>query len=176
MTTSSLAETIQKTIAFVQNNPSSAMATYRAEVRWDHGTQCSGFVRKFEPLVIDEPPSLGGNDAGMNPVELLLVSLGACQEIAYSLFASVMGIQIDAVQVKVKGQLDVRGIFGDDKSIPPGYQGVTFETKIDSPADADTIKALVEAVESGCPTLDTFRRPVPVTGEVFLNGTPVTSV
>ena len=43
-------------------------------------------------------------------------------------------------------------------------------------SDADTIKALVEAVESGCPTLDTFRRPVPVTGEVFLNGTPVTSV
>ena len=175
MTTTTITDAIQKTIAQIEQNPAAAKATYRARVELDHGTQCSGYVRKFPALVVDEPPYLGGNDAGMNPVELLLVSLGACQEIVYSLYAHMMGIELDSLKVSIKGELDVRGVFGDDKSIPPGYQKVTFETRIESQADAESIAALVRTAEASCPTLDTFRRPVDVQGQVFLNGEPIAS-
>lgn len=170
MTTSTLGETISKTVAFIQANPAAARVTYRAKVRHDHGTQCSGFVRRFPALLVDEPADLGGNDAGMNPVELLLVSLGACQEIAYALFASMMGIQLDSVEVKLKGELDVRGVFGLDETVPPGYQKITYETHIESPSDPEAIEALIRTVEARCPTLDTITRPVEVLGRVLLNG------
>ena len=72
----------------------SAMRSYPciAQVRLDGGTQCSAFVRKFPALLVDEPPDMGGNDAGMNPVELLLTSLGACQGIVYSLYERLRSI------------------------------------------------------------------------------------
>jgi uncharacterized OsmC-like protein len=148
-------------------------ATRRTQL--DHGTQCSAFVRKFPALLVDEPPEVGGNNAGMNPVELLLVALGACQEIAYSLFASTMGIELDAVTVNLKGQLDFRGTFGLDESIPPGYQKITYETRLDSQANPESIQALIKTVEARCPTMDTLTRPVDVQGDVYLNGEPVTT-
>lgn len=174
MTTSALSEKMQNTRSFLEKNPSAARATFKAQVRHDHGTQCSGFVRKFPALLVDEPADMGGNDAGMNPVELLLVSLGACQEIVYSLYASMMGIELDSVRVELKGNLDVRGVFGVGESVPPGYQKITFETHIESKADADSIEELVSTVEACCPTLDTIRRPVEVRGKVILNGEHLT--
>ena len=171
MTVSTLGNKIQEKVSYIQKNSAApARAIFKAQVQLDGGTQCSAFVRKFPALLVDEPPDMGGNDAGMNPVELLLTSLGACQGIVYSLYAHMMGIELDSVIVELKGQLDVRGVFGVDLSVPPGYQTITFETRITSQEDAATIEELVRMVEARCPTLDTLKRPVDVTGKVFLNG------
>ena len=34
-------------------------------------------IRDFEPLISDEPPKRGGNDAGPTPLELILAALCA---------------------------------------------------------------------------------------------------
>ncbi|MFD7012722.1 OsmC family protein [Rhodococcus jostii] len=170
-----LATTIQAAVDHVKQNPSAAMATFKAKVLQDKGVQCSAFVRKHPAIIVDEPASLGGNDAGPSPVEFLLVSLGACQEILYQITASMMGIELDSVTVYLKGNLDVRGFMGEE-GIPPGYQQITFETRIESQADAKAIEALVHTVEANCPTMDTIRRPVDVHGKAFLNGEPIVTV
>lgn len=54
--------------------------TFKATAHLEEGVRVVTQVRQFE-LVIDEPKSLGGTDTGMNPVEALLASLGACQSI-----------------------------------------------------------------------------------------------
>jgi uncharacterized OsmC-like protein len=127
-------------------------------------------VRDFAPIIVDEPPDLGGADAAANPVELLLVALGACQEIMYSAYASVMGVQLNSVKVNLRGYLDLRGLFGMDEAIPPGYQKIIFETQLNSPADMETLKKLVETVESHCPVMDTLVRAIEVSGQVSING------
>jgi len=40
-------------------------------------TRVTAKARQFS-IVIDEPPSLGGHDAGANPVEYLLASYAGC--------------------------------------------------------------------------------------------------
>jgi uncharacterized OsmC-like protein len=127
-------------------------------------------------MKVDEPPELGGHDAGMNPVELLLVSLGTCQEIVYSLAANLMGIELDSVSVDVKGDLDVRGFLGIDNSVPPGYQQITFQANLETSADPKALQELIRFVEAHCPTLDTLKRPVQVTGNVAVNGKPFATV
>jgi putative redox protein len=170
MSQETLKAALQKTIAAVQNNASAARLVFRAETSLEEDVRCRAKVRDFPAMLVDEPPELGGGNAAMNPVELVLVALGTCQEIMYAAYASVMGVQLDEVKINVKGYLDLRGLFAMDESIPAGYQKITYETSIKSPADAATIQKLIAMAEGHCPLLDTLKRPVEVSGHVTLNG------
>lgn len=157
-----------------KNKPEAAKAVFRAETEWVKNLQCTAKIRDFPPLTLDEPPGIGGEDAGYNPVELILAALGTCQEIVYVAYASVLDIPLDSVKVNVKGYLDLQGLLSLDESVPPGYQEIQFETIIESPADEDTIHKLVKTVETHCPVLDTLTRAIPTKGKVSINGgTPV---
>lgn len=170
MSQEALKNTLMATIQNIQGNSDGAKVVFRAETRLEEAVRCTAQVRNFPAMTVDEPPELGGGDSAPNPVELLLVALGTCQEIMYSAYASVMGVPLNGVKVNLRGYLDLRGLFGMSGDVPAGYQKVIFETELDSPADPESIAKLVEAVESHCPVLDTLVRPILVSGSVTLNG------
>lgn len=170
MTQQSLKSALQQTVAAIKADPATGQLVFRAETALEEDVRCSARVRAFAPMTVDEPPELGGADAAMNPVELVLVALGTCQEIVYSAYAAFLGIQLDEVKVTLRGDLDARGMFGLDAAVPPGYRAIGYETQIRAAADEATIRRLVDVVENHCPLLDTLRRPIPVDGRVTLNG------
>ena len=172
MTDASLANAMKEKVEYIRSHPEVARAVFKARTQLESGTRCTARVRDFPPMVIDEPPALGGEDAGVNPVELLLVSLGTCQEIVYSLYAQMMGIELESVSCDVRGELDVRGIFGIDAAIPAGYQKIRFETRLETQAPQAELERLIRTVEMCCPTLDTLKRPIDVAGSVLVNGAP----
>jgi putative redox protein len=106
----------------------------------------------------------------MSPVELVLVSLGTCQEIMYSAYESVMDIPLTSVKVNIRSNLDHKGLFGMDETVPAGFTDIAFETTLVSSADNESLLKLVNAAESNCPVLDMLTRPVTVTGTVSING------
>ena len=173
MSQRTLKSTLENAIASLRDDPGGSQLTITARTRLLDGVRCSANVRHFSPLTIDEPPELGGGDAGPNPAELLLAALGTCQEIVYAAYAAILDIPLAAVEVTARGHLDLRGLLGLDESTPAGFQKITFETALESPADPETIRGLVETVERHCPILDTLSRPVPVEGTVALNGAPL---
>jgi uncharacterized OsmC-like protein len=164
---------LQGKIAAIQSQSTAARLVFRAHTRLEEGVRCSASVREFATMAIDEPPDLGGEDSAMNPVELLLVALGTCQEIVYAAYAAVLGIPLESVSVDVKGYLDLRGLLAMDEAVPAGYERITFDTQIRSPADAKAIEQLVRITESHCPLLVTLKRPIDVRGRVSLNGRPL---
>jgi uncharacterized OsmC-like protein len=154
----------------IAKNPICANAVFRAQTELEEDVRCTVKVRDFKPMAVDEPPELGGTNSAMNPVELILGALGTCQEIMYSAYAAVMGIKLDRVKVDVKGTIDLRGLFAMDASAHAGYKKITYETTIESAADASVLQKLVDMVESHCPVLDTLTRAIDVKGEVSING------
>lgn len=64
--------------------------------------------RQFE-ITIDEPKELGGTDTGMNPVELVLCALGACQAIVARVYAPQFKLQLDAFSMELEGDVDIDG-------------------------------------------------------------------
>ncbi|RUT35911.1 OsmC family peroxiredoxin [Paenibacillus zeisoli] len=132
--------------------------TFRAAAHLQDGVQVKVASRNFE-LTIDEPKSLGGTDTGMNPVEVLLGSLGACQSIVARVYASKFGVKLDDFRVEVEGDLDLDGFF-DKSDVRPGYSDIryTFRIKTDSPKEK--VDEFIHFLESKCPVGDTIANPV----------------
>lgn len=141
--------------------PSEAAAVFAAATRQADGLRSEAAVRDFR-LTVDEPPQLGGRDAGPNPVELVLAALGSCQEITYRLYADTLGIPLNGVSVELEGRIDLRGFFAVEESVRPGFRDIRATVTIDSPASADDIERLKATVDRHCPVLDILRNVTPV--------------
>ncbi len=50
-------------------------------------------------VIADEPPSLGGEDTGPNPQELLAASLASCVAIIIEMYATRKGWNVDGLEV-----------------------------------------------------------------------------
>jgi uncharacterized OsmC-like protein len=112
---------------------------------------------------VDEPPALGGADAAANPVQYALASLGSCQAITYRFWAEQLGISFDSLTVRVEGDLDIRGFFGFDDTVRPGFSAIRVDVTVTGPGSDERYSELAAAVDAHCPVLDLFKNPVPVT-------------
>ncbi|HEX4289705.1 MAG TPA: OsmC family protein [Trebonia sp.] len=119
---------------------------------------------------VDEPPAPGGADAAANPVQYALASLGSCQAITYRIWAAQLGVEPESVSVRVEGDLDLRGFFGLDDTVRPGFTAVRVEVSVTGPESAERYAELAAAVGKHCPVLDLFRNAAPVTRELAAAG------
>jgi putative redox protein len=165
----SFKDIIQATQDHLRQRPADAGAVFAAVTRQVADLRSEAAIRDFR-LTLDEPPALGGGDAGPNPVEVVLAALGACQEITYRLYAEALGIALNHVSVKLDGRLDLRGLLGVDDNVRPGFEEIRAVVEIDSPAGAEEIQRLKATVDRHCPVLDLLRNPTPIRLELVQNG------
>ena len=156
-----LAEAIESTTEKFRLAPDDADVVFSADSTLRDGLRCDVTVRDHA-LVVDEPPQLGGGDAGPNPVELLLAALGTCQEITYKAYATALGIDLRRVTVKLKGDIDLRGFLSINDAVRPGFHRIRGTVELDTDASAEDIAKLKQVVDSHCPVLDMLSTPVPI--------------
>ncbi|MFC5703364.1 OsmC family protein [Cohnella faecalis] len=135
-----------------------AVQTFKATAHLQDGVKVITRSRQFE-LIIDEPKSLGGTDTGLNPVEALLASLGACQSIVARVYASKFGIELDDFRVEVEGDIDLDGFF-NKSDVRPGYSDIRYSFYIRTNSPRDKVEEFVQFLESKCPVGDTIANPV----------------
>lgn len=70
-------------VAGAENGTGALRGTYRVDVELLDNLTTEAPARGFR-LIVDEPPSFGGADAGPNPEEILLAGVGTCQAITGS--------------------------------------------------------------------------------------------
>lgn len=137
----------------------------RAEFRatgTSSGWVATDLASRQHRYVIDEPASFGGDDSAANPVEVVLGGLIACQVVTYRFWAARLGIRLDDVAVTAVGDLDVRGFFGLDDDVRPGFGDVRLEVRVTGPEPAERYAELHATVDEHCPVLDLLRNPTPV--------------
>ena len=65
------------------------------------GTYTQQVTTASHTLLVDEPVEVGGADAGPNPYELLLASLGSCTAITLRMYADRKGIPLTRATVRL---------------------------------------------------------------------------
>ncbi|GAB17738.1 hypothetical protein GOEFS_038_00050 [Gordonia effusa NBRC 100432] len=111
---------------------------------------------------VDEPPALGGENTAANPVEYFLASLLSCQVVTYRFWAQRLGIEVDSLSARAEGDLDVRGFFGLDDSVRPGFGAVRVIVDVAGPETEERYRELQRAVDAHCPVLDLTANPTPI--------------
>jgi uncharacterized OsmC-like protein len=136
---------------------------FKATAVLQEGLKVDVQARNFH-LTIDEPPTLGGTDAGMNPVELVLGALGACQSIVAKSYAKKLEVELDGFRVELEGDLDTDG-FMNKSDVRRGYSDIRYTFYIKSSSPKENIEALIDFLEKTCPVGDTIANPVNITRE-----------
>jgi uncharacterized OsmC-like protein len=141
--------------------------TFRAAGTGTEGVRSDIRIRRHE-VVIDEPAGLAGTDAAPSPVETALAALLSCQVVTYRLWAARLGVPLDTIAVDVEGDLDVRGFYGLDDAVRPGFGDVRVRVRLDGPAGEQRYRELAAAVDAHCPVLDLFTGRTPVRTELVV--------
>ena len=103
---------------------------------------------------------VGGAGTAACSGDLLLGALAACAQLTCQMVATAMGIPTKCIEVKVEGDLDLRGTLGLSKEVPVGFEHIRVSFDIDAPeATAEQLKGLREKTEQYCVVMQTLTRP-----------------
>lgn len=164
------------TINAIKADPAIARFKFRAENEWVDGGHSRTTIQSFygakqedtsrnRPFVLegDEPPVLLGGNAGPNAVEAVLHALASCLAVGFIYNAAAQGIQVDSLNFKLEGDLDLHAFLGLSDKVRPGYENIRLTYRVKSNAPREKIEELCEYVQKTSPVLDIIRNPVPVT-------------
>jgi uncharacterized OsmC-like protein len=156
-----LSTVIEATRTIVADDPAAAHVLFSASGTLTGVTEVD--IRTgTHTFTADEPRAFGGGGTAPNPVQYALASLGSCQAITYRFWAEHLGIHLGKLTVRVEGDLDIRGFFGFNDSVRPGFSAVRVQVGITGPETPERYQQLATAVDEHCPVLDLFRNTVPV--------------
>lgn len=138
-----------------------AKTTFKVTGRSESPARIAVQARQFK-LVVDEPPSLGGDDHGANPVEYVLAGLAGCLNVMAHLIASEMCVTLRRLEIEASGELDTDRLLGKSGSVRAGFQRIKVALKVDTDADAVTLDRWLAAVKDRCPVSDNLANATPV--------------
>lgn len=113
-------------------------------------------------IVIDEPPALGGDDLGANPVEYLLASYAGCINVVAHLTARELGIKIDKLNIAVSGSINPAKLFGQSDAERAGFKKIEVEFAPVTDASAELTSQWISAIKNRCPVNDNLASPTPL--------------
>ncbi len=143
--------------------PEAALVPTRAECRVDtddiacHVTSWDGETRA------GLHKATGGSGDLACSADMLLEALVACAGVTLRAVATAMGITLRSGRVIAEGHWDARGTLGLDRTVPVGLTDIALRFELDTDAEPDKLKRLIDTTERYCVILQTLKSPPAVT-------------
>lgn len=134
---------------------------FRIHAKSENATKTVVRARKFQ-IVIDEPPTLGGNDEGANPVEYLIAAYAGCINVMGHLIAKEMEMDLQGIKIDISGNLNPDKLFGKSEEDRAGYKSIQVKVKPDTTASPEVLEKWLEQVCDRCPVSDNIKHETPV--------------
>ena len=138
----------------VQQDPSEAERNPTVVARWVGGNRAR--VER-EGVVVHM-----GGDGDPSAMWMFLASLTACDVEVVATHASLLGLEIQGLEVEAKGHFNIRRLLGLEGP-RPGYDRITYTIRLRAPgATEEQIARLREMCERGSPVGDSLARAIPL--------------
>ena len=158
----------------IEKDPAQAKASFEVATRWAGQTRSETVVEGFtlggkrydrqHRIVADEPCELLGTDSAPNPQELLMAAFNACIMVGYVAGASLKGINLESVEIKTRGELDLRGFLGLNDAVAPGYEAIDYQVRIKGDGSREDFEDIHQTVMKTSPNYFNLNRPIRMNG------------
>jgi uncharacterized OsmC-like protein len=158
----------------IEGDAKQAIVGFDVVTRWKGQTRSETIVEGYtmggdriarsHKIVADEPRELLGGDSAPNPQELLMAAFNACITVGYVAGASVKGITLDSLEIRTRGELDLRGFLGLSDAVAPGYEAVDYEVLIKGNGSPEQFEEIHETVLKTSPNYFNISRPIRLNG------------
>jgi len=165
-------EALGDVVEAIEKDASQAKAAFEVTTRWAGQTRTESMVEGFtlggervsrtHKIVADEPFELLGGDSAPNPQELLMAALNACITVGYVAGASLKGITLNSLEIRTRGELDLRGFLGLSESVPAGYEEIQYEVRIKGDGSREQFEEIHQTVLKTSPNYFNISRPIRV--------------
>ena len=156
----------------IEADPKNGIAAFDVTTRWTGQTRSESTVDGYSlggerftrshKIVADEPCELLGADSAANPQELLMAAFNACIMVGYVAGASLKGINLDSVEIKTRGELDLRGFLGLSEDVPAGYESIAYDVRIKGDGTPEQFEEIHQNVLKTSPNYFNISRPIRV--------------
>ena len=140
-----------------------AVVTLKAKTVCEGQFRMQTYVRDLEPMLIDEPPHLLGENNAPNPSEAVLATLGACLAVGVHANATAQGVKLTKLELQLEGDINVTAVWGTgdlNPAKPLGFTDVRVKIDVDGDAPKEVLDKIVEHANVWSPVANTLRRPV----------------
>lgn len=146
-------------------DPNLASGSFMTVTTWEDAARARTIARSFA-IETDEPAPLGGTDRAVDPMELLLASLGTCLTIGWVTQAAKRGVDFRDLAIEVTGDYDLRGYLALDEAVRPGFGAIRYIVRVDTDASAAVLDEIQLAAEATSPMFDNIRHGASVEARV----------
>lgn len=117
----------------------------------------------------DKAVHIGGDDE-LNPMQMLLATLAACDVDLVAMHASLLGLKIESLSVEAKGHFNVQAYLGLEGTPGSGYDAISYTVRLSVPGAApEQMSHLHERCERSSPVGDSLTRAIPLNLEFESN-------
>lgn len=117
-------------------------------------------------IISDSPDDFAGYDLGPSSPELLLGSLSSCLTHIFLIKSAELELPLESLEIQVEGDMDPRGGKPGYENVPFFPHNIRYTARIVSPASAERVQAVHQAVEAACPILNLLKTPQTLQGRV----------
>lgn len=167
-------EAFDATRQAVADDPAAGTGTFTSVTHWEDGARARTSARSFT-IETDEPAPLGGTDAAVDPMELLLASLGTCLTIGWVTQAARRGIDYRSLTIEVEGAFDLRGYLALEDGVRPGFDRISYRVDVDSDATTEQLEEIRSAAEATSPMFDNILNGTRIDADVERRSTAQTT-
>ena len=160
----------------IEQDATQAQVGFDVITQWTGQTRTETMVEGFDlagnriarrhKIVADEPCELLGSDSAPNPQELLMAAFNACITVGYVAGASLKGINLESLEIKTRGELDLRGFLGISDAVAPGYENIDYVVTIKGDGTPEDFEEIHQTVMKTSPNYFNMSRPIKMNGSL----------
>jgi len=147
-----------------RNNPDTR-GTNKVHTISDGQFRTLSYVGNHEPVVVDEPLHLFGQDTAPAPGEIALSALGGCLAVGITAVATSEQVHLTRLELFLEADVGNSAAWGaggaERLPLQMGFQAIRIKVLIEGDAPRDQLDEIVRRANQFSPVANTMRNPVP---------------
>jgi uncharacterized OsmC-like protein len=123
------------------------------------------FVGTHNPVVVDEPLHLFGENTVPAPGEIALSGLGGCLGVGITAVATARGVKLSRLEVFLEADIGNTAAWGANGAAREpqqmGFQDIRVKVVVEGDASSEELDDIVKTANHFSPVANTMRNPVP---------------